>query len=200
MSILQAKNVHYIYQSKYQKVHAVKGIDFTFQEGKFYAIVGKSGCGKTTVSKLLLGLEKAKQGTVLAPQKISCVFQEDRLLNHLTLKKNIFLVIPKERQEFALKLAEELGLKESLTLKPTELSGGMKRRVAIIRAIAFSGDALILDEAFNGLDTQNKIKIANIIKQEFILKDKPVLMITHIEEDAALLVTKTINFSKKNPL
>ena len=57
MSILQARNVHYIYQSKYQKVHAVKGIDFEFEEGKFYAIVGKSGCGKTTFLSLLAGLD-----------------------------------------------------------------------------------------------------------------------------------------------
>ena len=57
MGILQAKNVHYVYQSKYQKVHAVKGIDFDFQCGKFYAVVGKSGCGKTTFLSLLAGLD-----------------------------------------------------------------------------------------------------------------------------------------------
>jgi NitT/TauT family transport system ATP-binding protein len=104
-------------------------------------------------------------------------------------------VLTKEKEELALKLAEELGLKSSLKLKPSELSGGMKRRVAIIKAIAYGGDALILDEAFNGLDNQNKIKIADIIKREFILKGKPVLMITHIEEDAALLDAKTLNFA-----
>ena len=65
MSILQAKNVHYIYQSKYQKVHAVKGIDFTFQEGKFYAIVGKSGCGKTTFLSMLAGLDLSTEGEII---------------------------------------------------------------------------------------------------------------------------------------
>lgn len=194
--MLQLKNVSFTYQDRL----VLDNFSLEVKNGECVCLRGDSGCGKTTVARLLLGLEKAIEGTVSAPQKISCVFQEDRLLNHLTLKKNIFLVITKERQEFALKLAEELGLKDSLALKPTELSGGMKRRVAIIRAIAFSGDALILDEAFNGLDTQNKIKIANIIKQEFILKDKPVLMITHIEEDANLLDAKTINFTQKNPL
>lgn len=65
MEILQAQNVHYIYQSKYQKVHAVKGIDFTFQSGKFYAIVGKSGCGKTTFLSLLAGLDLPTEGKIV---------------------------------------------------------------------------------------------------------------------------------------
>lgn len=65
MGILQAKNVHYVYQSKYQKVHAVKGIDFDFQAGKFYAIVGKSGCGKTTFLSLLAGLDLPTEGQIL---------------------------------------------------------------------------------------------------------------------------------------
>ena len=194
--MLKLKNVSFSYQDK----SILNDFSLEVKDGECICLKGDSGCGKTTVARLLLGLEKADSGTVTAPKKISCVFQEDRLLDHLTLQKNIFLVTPKENQELALSLAKEFGLKQSLKLKPTELSGGMKRRVAIIRAIAFGGDALILDEAFNGLDLENKIKIAEIIKREFILKSKPVLMITHIEEDAALLDAKIINFTQKNPL
>lgn len=190
--MLKLENVSFSYQDR----SILDNFSLEVKNGECVCLRGDSGCGKTTVARLLLGLEKALQGTVTSPKKISCVFQEDRLLNHLSLQKNIFLVIPKERQKFALDLAERLGLGDSLDLKPTELSGGMKRRAAIIRAIAFSGDALILDEAFNGLDTQNKVKIAEIINQEFILKNKSVLMITHIEEDADLLDAKTISFTK----
>ena len=192
--MLKMENVSFSYQDRL----ILNNFSLEVKDGECVCLKGDSGCGKTTVSRLFLGLENTQTGKITAPQKISCVFQEDRLLNHLTLQKNIFLVIPKENQKLALSLAEEFGLKDSLKLKPTELSGGMKRRVAIIRAIAFGGDALILDEAFNGIDSQNKIKIAEIIKREFILKSKPVLMITHIEEDANLLGAKTINFNKHN--
>lgn len=194
--MLKLENVTFGYQGKL----VLDDFSLEVKNGECVCLKGDSGCGKTTVARLLLGLEKEVQGRVLSPEKISCVFQEDRLLNHLTLWKNITLVIPKENEKLALSLVKELGLEDSLNLKVTELSGGMKRRVAIIRAIAFSGDALILDEAFNGLDTQNKIKIADIIKREFILKDKPVLMITHVQEDATLLNARTINFTQKNPL
>ncbi len=189
--MLKLENVSFSYKDRL----VLENFSLEVKDGECVCLKGDSGCGKTTVARLILGLEKANSGIVTAPKKISCVFQEDRLLNHLTLQKNIFLVLTKEKEELALKLADELGLKSSLRLKPSELSGGMKRRVAIIKAIAYGGDALILDEAFNGLDTQNKIKIADIIKREFILKGKPVLMITHIEEDAALLDAKTLNFA-----
>ena len=190
--MLKLENVTFSYQDRL----ILDNFSLEVKGGECVCLKGDSGCGKTTVARLLLDLEKAAEGTVLAPQKISCVFQEDRLLPNLSLQKNLFLVLPKERQAFALELAETLGLKDSLHLKANELSGGMKRRAAIIKAIAYGGDALILDEAFNGLDTQNKTKIADIIKREFVSKNKPVLMITHIQEDAKLLDAKIIDFTR----
>ena len=103
MSILQAKNVHYIYQSKYQKVHAVKGIDFAFEEGKFYAIVGKSGCGKTTFLSMLAGLDLPTEGEVVYDGKstaecnrdayrlrsISLICQSYNLFPLLTVEENV---------------------------------------------------------------------------------------------------------------
>lgn len=194
--MLKLENVSFSYQDK----KVLDNFSLEIKDAECICLKGDSGCGKTTVARLLLGLEKAQEGIVTAPKKISCVFQEDRLLDHLTVLKNIFLVIPKKREKLVLELATELGLQDSLKLKISELSGGMKRRVAIIKAIAFSGDALILDEAFNGLDLENKIKIANIIKREFTAKSKPVLMITHVQEDAELLDAKIINLTQKNPL
>ncbi len=194
--MLKLKDVTFSYPDRL----VLENFSLIVNDGECVCLKGDSGCGKTTVARLLLGLEKTEHGEILAPKKISCVFQEDRLLNHLSLQKNLFLVLPKEKEKLAIAIAEELGLTNSLKLKPTELSGGMKRRVAIIRAISYGGDALILDEAFNGLDLENKVKIAEIIKREFILKSKPVLMITHIEEDAKLLDAKIINFTQKNPL
>ena len=94
MGMLQAQNVHYIYQSKYQKVHAVKGINFDFEEGKFYAIVGKSGCGKTTFLSLLAGLDLPTEGSILYDGKSTAERNRDeyRLRVPETVILSVFIV------------------------------------------------------------------------------------------------------------
>ena len=91
------------------------------------------------------------------------------------------------RYESALELIYEAGLKDALIKRVAELSGGMKRRAAIVRAVAFQGDALILDEPFNGIDAENREIMAKMIKREFLEKGKPVLMVSHIPADAEVL-------------
>ena len=145
------------------------------------------------LQQIILGLEKAQSGNIVVPQKISVVFQENRLIDSLDVQKNIRLVIDKSQYEFADDLLKAFGLYDVRKKRISKLSGGMQRRVAIIRAIAYGGDALILDEPFNGLDNENKQIAAKIIKREFIDKNKPVLLITHIQEDAQMLNAKTIN-------
>ena len=161
--------------------------------GECVQLYGMSGSGKTTVARIILGLEKAQSGNIVVPQKISVVFQENRLIDSLDVQKNIRLVIDKSQYEFADDLLKAFGLYDVRKKRISKLSGGMQRRVAIIRAIAYGGDALILDEPFNGLDNENKQIAAKIIKREFIDKNKPVLLITHIQEDAQMLNAKTIN-------
>ena len=171
----------------------LNNFNLTVNGGECVQLYGVSGSGKTTVSRLILGLENADSGNVIVPQKISTVFQEDRLLENIDVQKNIRLVLSKEQYSFADSLLKEFGLYDIRKKKISTLSGGMKRRVALVRAIAYSGDALILDEPFNGLDIENKQIAANIIKREFIDKNKPVLLITHIKEDAELLDAKIVN-------
>lgn len=185
---IELKNINFAYNEN----KILENFSLAINEGECVCLVGRSGCGKTTVARLVLGLEDAFEGTVSAPEKISCVFQEDRLLPHLNLYKNVLLALPKDAAPSAEALIEELGLADYKKSKISELSGGMKRRVAIIRAIAFDGDALVLDEPFNGLDQKNKELAAEIIKREFSDKGKPILLISHIEEDAQLLNAKTI--------
>ena len=175
----------------------LKNFNLTVNRGECVQLRGASGSGKTTVARLVLGLENADKGQIVVPQKISTVFQENRLLENLDVQKNIRLVISKDKYKLADNLIKEFNLWDSRKKRVAELSGGMKRRVAIIRAIAYNGDALILDEPFNGLDISNKLIVAKAIKREFIDKNKPVLLITHVKEDAEILNARVINFEEK---
>ena len=169
--------------------------DFNLQvsAGECVQLLGASGSGKTTVTRLILGLEKPNCGNIVVPNRISVVFQEDVLLENLDVQTNIRLVLKREQYQVANELLKEFGLYDVRKKRISKLSGGMKRRVALIRAIAYSGDALILDEPFNGLDSENRQIAANIIKCEFIDKNKPVLLITHVKEDAELFGARIVN-------
>ncbi len=192
--MISLKNVNF----SYDELPILNDFSLTVNNGECVQLSGASGCGKTTVARIILGLEKTNSGNVIAPQKISAVFQEDRLLVNLDVLKNIRLVLSKEQYSFADKLLKEFGLYDVRKKRVSALSGGMKRRVALVRAIAYGGDALILDEAFNGLDADNKKIAANIIKREFTDKNKPVLLITHVKEDAELLTARVVNIDGLN--
>ena len=144
-------------------------------------IRGASGAGKTTLFRLLLGLEQPDAGEILGMQvkKPAVVFQEDRLLPWATALKNAALGSDTARAETAL---GRLGLSESICQLPRELSGGMKRRVAVARALAYGGDILFLDEPFTGLDDENKRIAANAMLEAKI----PILVITHDDAEAEL--------------
>ncbi len=181
--MLELKNVTFSYGER----EILHNFNLKVEDGQCVCLKGHSGCGKTTVLRLLLGLEKPTAGQIVSPKKVSVVFQEDRLVPSLSLKKNVLLPLEKEKHEFALSLIVEAGLGNALNKRVSELSGGMKRRVAIIRAVAFDSDALILDEPFNGIDADTREIMAKIIKREFINKHKPVLMVSHIPADAKAL-------------
>lgn len=187
--MIKLENVYFSYAEQ----NILNNFSLTIKDGECVQLCGASGSGKTTVARLILGLETQTSGNILVPQKISAVFQEDRLLENLDVQKNVRLVLSKEQYSFADKLLKKFGLYDIRKKRISTLSGGMKRRVALVRAIAYNGDALILDEPFNGLDGYNKKIAADIIKDEFIHKGKSVLLITHIKEDADLLRAKIVN-------
>ncbi len=187
--MIELKNVSFSYDDNL----ILENFNLSVKGGECVQILGESGVGKTTVIRLVLGLISPNSGQIVVPQKISAVFQDDLLLETGDVLKNIRLPLQKEAYGFADELLKEFGLFEVRKKRVSKLSGGMKRRVALIRAIAFGGDALILDEPFNALDQQNKIIASNIIKREFIDKNKPVLLITHIKGDADLLNARTVN-------
>ena len=187
--MIELKNISF----SYGDVQILKNFNLNINPGEIVQLYGSSGSGKTTVARIILGLETANSGNVIVPQKISTVFQEDRLLENVDVLKNIRLPLSKEQYEFADTLLKEFGLYDVRKKRVSKLSGGMKRRIAIIRAIAYNGDALILDEPFNGLDPENKKIAAKFIKKEFSDKGKPVLLISHVDEDAQLLDARRIS-------
>jgi NitT/TauT family transport system ATP-binding protein len=164
-----------------------------FPKGTVTAIMGASGCGKTTLLRIIAGLEKADSGKIsgVNKNKTAFLFQEDRLLSWLTAKQNVEAVIKdKSKKELAAEILSELGLGNDLDAYPSELSGGMCRRVAIARALAYDSDLLLLDEALRGLDEKNIENTVYVIKK--YSGGKTVISVTHslssLEENAVQII------------
>jgi NitT/TauT family transport system ATP-binding protein len=150
-----------------------------FPEGALTCIMGPSGCGKTTLLRILMGLERADGGSVTGvPRRISAVFQEDRLCEGFTAVSNIRFVtghgVSTEEIERHLRA---LGLEGSLYAPVRELSGGMRRRVALARAVLARREALFLDEAFKGLDEETRRTAVAYMREH--TAGRTVVMVTH---------------------
>ena len=171
---------------------------YTFPIGQTTVIVGASGCGKTTLLRIIAGFEAPDSGSVLGVDRgdIAFLFQEDRLLPWLTALKNVESVIKqKEKKRLAREIltALNLGDEKDLSSYPNELSGGMARRVAIARTLAYlvasECKVLILDEALRGLDKDNIDNTVQVIKR--YSEKKTVISVTHnlsaLEKDAQIL-------------
>ena len=147
------------------------------------AIMGASGIGKTTFLNIISGLEKADSGEIICQfNKISYKFQEHRLLEWLTAKENIEIVIPKNASKNAEYWLKKVNLTDSANKYPSELSGGMQQRVALARALAYEGDLLLLDEPFSAVDTETKQVLMDSIKE--FAKNNAVIIVTHDTEEA----------------
>lgn len=177
----------------YGEEQVLKDFSCDFLEGKLTCIMGRSGGGKTTLIKLLMGLEKPTEGSIegLFGKKISAVFQEDRLCENLSAAANIRLVCRNHVSDEELKRAFQRVCLDEVWHKPVrELSGGMRRRVAILRALFAEYDCLILDEPLKGLDEETKQKTAAYILEK--TQGKTVLAVTHEEEETELLKAEKI--------
>ncbi len=151
------------------------------------AVMGASGAGKTTLLRALAGLQKPDAGAItgMEGRRVAFVFQEDRLLQWKSALENVALV---SDAEHAARWLTRLGLKDAMRLLPKELSGGMRRRVAVARALAYGGDLLLLDEPFGGLDAQSKAVTAEAI----LAAGLPIVLSTHDNEEANLLNTVSV--------
>lgn len=176
--MIEGKNVSVSFGEK----TALHYLNFTVPTDGVTAVSGPSGCGKTTLLKLLAGLIIPTAGTIHGADglKFGVVFQENRLLPWMTTKENVAII---SDTASANALLGRFGLREAGDMLPKALSGGMQRRVALARALAFRPDFLLLDEPFNGLDEETLHTCAKILLESNL----PMLVITHHPEEADLL-------------
>jgi len=176
--------------------NVLQNFSFEFPERGTVCLSGPSGCGKSTLLNVLAGLVKPRGGSLtgLEGKRISVVFQSDRLLPWRSAAENLACV----REDLPLSQAQELltrlGFEKEDTAKfPHELSGGMRRRVAIGRALHYGGDVLLLDEPFTGLDRPLAGKIARLIRER--MADGLTVLVSHDSADPALFDSEAVCFS-----
>lgn len=163
----------------------LEGFTHTFPAGACTGIMGPSGCGKTTLLRIILGLETPDCGTTTGlPERVSAVFQENRLFEDFTALSNLSAVCPHTPRQVLEEHLSELGLGDSLYKPVRTLSGGMKRRVAVARAVLAPGELMILDEPFTGLDKDTKAAVLTYLKNH--TQGRTLILVTHdpAERDA----------------
>lgn len=168
----------------------LNGFSHTFPSASLTALMGPSGVGKTTLFRILLGLERPDAGTVsgMEGKTVSAVFQEDRLFPWLTVLQNAEVAGSGGKAWL-----RRLGLGEELGSFPSSLSGGMRRRVALARALCRDGDIFLLDEPFQGLDEGRKREVIDIFRE--LKTHKTILLITHDPMEAEALADEIITLS-----
>ena len=177
--------------------HVLRDLNVELKDGGIYCLMGPSGMGKTTLLRILLGLERAEAGTItgIDPDQTTAMFQEDRLCPVLTPVENVALICRKKADRRAVRKSLERILPATCMDQPaSELSGGMKRRVALARALYEPGKLVILDEPFTGLDRETKQEVIDYLLEQ--QNGRILLVATHGEDDAALLGAEIIRLEQ----
>ena len=169
-------------EKSYGGVPVLRGFSAHFEKGEISALMGPSGCGKSTLLRILLGIEKADAGSVRGIGRAVAVFQEDRLSEPLSATENVRLGRQGATRREAEALLSALGLPEDMGKPVSSLSGGMRRRVSIARALIADADTVLLDEPFSALDEDTKAYVLTFTREA--LAGKTVLLITHDADEA----------------
>ncbi len=198
--LLKVNNINKTYSNDDQKV--LNNISFEIANGEFISIVGPSGCGKSTLLKIMAGLLNSDAGQMISKKKdginIGMIFQEDTLMPWFTVEKNVGIGLKirkedkKKRKEKIKQAVKTVGLEGYEKYYPHQLSGGMKKRVAIARSLVLNSELLLMDEPFSALDAVTKLKIQEDLLQLQKEKGFSICMVTHDIEEAVSLSDRVI--------
>lgn len=209
--LLKIKNVSKIYQAKNGEIEAIKDISFSVEQGEFVSIIGPSGCGKSTLLSIIAGLEEKNKGTLyidgeenngISP-KIGYMLQKDSLLEWRSIYKNVILgleirkINTEENRRYVEELLKKYHLYEFKDKYPSQLSGGMRQRVALIRTLAVKPKILLLDEAFSALDYQTRIMVTKDIYEIIKNENVTTLMVTHDISEAISMSGRIIVLTER---
>jgi NitT/TauT family transport system ATP-binding protein len=206
-----AEGVSKVFRRGASEIIALDGVDLTVGEGEFLAIVGPSGCGKSTLLRLIAGLAAPTAGrlrigdeAVAGPQtRLGIVFQSPVLLDWRRVLDNVLIQVelrgldPKRYRERALALLERVGLAEFHDSYPRELSGGMRQRAAIVRALIHDPPLLLMDEPFGALDALTREQMRIDLEALWLSSHKTVLFVTHSIDEAVLLADRVVVMSPR---
>ena len=209
--VLELKNVGYSYHTLDGETLALQNISFTLNAGEFIAIVGPSGCGKTTLLSLVAGLIAPENGSIKingrsvtdSTTNIGYMLQHDELFEWRNIYHNVLLgleiqhmMTAKARQK-ASNLLDDYGLGEFKNSRPSQLSGGMRQRAALIRTLVLDPEILLLDEPFSALDYQTRLNVSDDIGQIIRKEKKSALLVTHDLSEAISLADRIIILTKR---
>ncbi len=208
-TLLELKNIGYSYHSLHGETVALRDISFQVRQGEFVAIVGPSGCGKSTLLSIIAGLLTPELGTIavnnpdgtLHYPKVGYMLQRDHLFEWRTVYRNAILgleihhMLTPDRLEAVNRLFMEYGLEKFRDKRPSELSGGMKQRAALIRTLALDPQLLLLDEPFSALDYQTRLMVSADICKLIRAAGKTMIIITHDLSEAISLADRVIVLS-----
>ena len=214
--VLKFDNVSLIYHTKDGETLALEDVNFSIYEKEFVAIVGPSGCGKTTILSLIAGILKPSSGHIYLDGHdvnekkktnevdIGYMFQRDQLFDWRTIWKNVTIgiEIQKRKKDTELltrvsNLIDKYGLGNFRNSKPTELSGGMRQRVALIRTLALDPKILLLDEPFSALDFQTRLNVCDNVTEIISNEEKTAILVTHDISEAVSLADRVIILSTR---
>jgi len=209
--VLKLVNISKNYQSVNGEIEALSKINFNVYNGEFVSIIGPSGCGKSTLLSIIAGLEEQSSGKLYIDSKetngisdkIGYMLQKDSLLEWRTIYNNVILgleirkIKTKENEEYVKELLKKYNLYEFKDKYPSQLSGGMRQRVALIRTLAIKPQILLLDEAFSALDYQTRIMVTKDIYT--ILKNENIttIMVTHDISESISMSDRVVVLSKR---
>lgn len=205
---IEIKDVSFDYVEKKNRFAALKNINIDIREGEFVCILGSSGCGKSTLLGLLSGLHKVKSGKILVDGNVikgpgidrAVVFQQYSLFPWQTVKGNVLFGIKqsgrkytrKQREALAEKYIENVGLTGAKNRYPSQLSGGMRQRVAVARALSLESGILLMDEPFGAVDPKLRLELQELVSRLCVENKKTVVFITHDLDEAILLADRIV--------